>query len=54
MRALKTRTWTDDELCVLRAMVSDGASSADIAKELGRYVASIKRMASKLGLLLKR
>lgn len=51
MRELKPRAWTDDELRLLQTMVSDGASSADIANELGRYVSSIKRMARKLGLL---
>lgn len=54
MRGVKPRAWADDELCLLRTMVSDGASSAEIAKELGRYVTSIKRMARKLGLLLRK
>lgn len=39
---------------LLRRLAEQGVSSAVIAKTLNRYISSIKRMAGKLGLILKK
>jgi hypothetical protein len=54
MRDQKPKDWTDKELKRLVQLANEGTSSVAIAKELGRYVASIKRKARSLGLLLRK
>ena len=48
-----TTKWRDCEICNLRGMAEQGASTAQIAKTLGRCTSSIQSKARDLGIALQ-
>jgi hypothetical protein len=52
MTPTKPRVWTEDEDQALIELAYRKASAPAIAKQLGRHIASVKRRARRLGLLL--
>jgi hypothetical protein len=50
----KPKTWTEAEKRQLLKLVRDGARTPEISAKLGRYAGSVKRMATAMGLLLKK
>jgi hypothetical protein len=52
MAPIKTRVWTEDEDRSLIELAYRKTSAPTIAKQLGRHLASVKRRARQLGLLL--
>lgn len=53
MRNDKPRQWTEAEIRLLVKMTSQGARPAEIASVLERYLASVRRVARDLGLVLR-
>jgi len=53
MRCQKPREWTEDEVQMLIKLSKEGVRSAEIASRLERYLASVRRVAGNMGLLLK-
>jgi hypothetical protein len=49
MKPTKPRVWTDDELKLLIELAYLKKSAPVIAKQLGRYTASVRRRARQLG-----
>ena len=54
MEPAKPRKWADDETKLLIELAHRKESVPAIARELGRHIASVKRRAHELGLLLPR
>ncbi|MEY9590978.1 transposase-like protein [Bradyrhizobium yuanmingense] len=54
IRNRKPKEWTAAEMQLLVELVKQGASTSEIAAALGRYTASIKRVARDMCLLLKK
>jgi hypothetical protein len=52
MKPTKPRVWTEDEVKLLLELAHLKRSAPVIAKQLGRYTASVRRRARQLGLLL--
>jgi hypothetical protein len=52
MKARKPKDWSDHELESLKLLAKRKVSPKEIAKTLGRPVASVRRMASGLNLIL--
>jgi hypothetical protein len=52
MTPTKSRVWSEDEDRALIELAYRKASAPVIAKQLGRHLASVKRRARQLGLLL--
>lgn len=52
--AAKPKTWSEAEKQQLAKLARGGMSAAKISAELGRYTGSVKRMATELGLILKK
>jgi hypothetical protein len=51
----RPKEWTNDEIDRLTNLARRNATASDIAKEMGRHVGSVKRMARQLSLpLIKR
>jgi len=53
VRNHKPKQWTKGEVQTLIKMINGGSTAAEIATELGRYIASVKRVAADMGLLLR-
>ncbi|MCK1741260.1 hypothetical protein IVA80_10365 [Bradyrhizobium sp. 139] len=53
MRNHKPKQWTEDEVQTLIKMINAASTAIEIAAELGRYIASVKRVAGDMGLLLR-
>ena len=53
MRNHKPKQWTKGELQTLIKMINGGSTAGEIATELGRYIASVKRVARDMGFLLR-
>jgi len=54
MKIEKPKEWSEEEVQLLLRLASENAHIAQIAKELGRYVSSVKRVATGLGLVLRK
>lgn len=54
MRNDKPKQWTKSEVQTLIKMINEGSTAVEITTELGRYMASVKRVARDMGLLLPR
>ncbi len=52
MKRGRPKEWTESETSALRAMARRKVSAEDIARAVGRRVASVRREARRLGLLL--
>jgi hypothetical protein len=52
MRNEKPKLWTEGEVQLLLKLAREGARSVEIASALERYVSSVKRIASNMGLVL--
>jgi hypothetical protein len=52
MKPTKPRAWTEDEVKLLIELAHLKVAVPEIAKRLGRYTASVKRRADRLGVLL--
>jgi len=52
MESAKPRKWADEETKLLMELAHRKESVRAIARELGRHIASVKRRARELGLLL--
>ncbi|MGY4509042.1 hypothetical protein ACVIN2_002496 [Bradyrhizobium sp. USDA 3650] len=53
VRNHKPKQWTKGEVQMLIKMVNVGSTAGEIATELGRYIASVKRVARDMGFLLR-
>lgn len=54
MKTPKPKQWAEEETQRLVRLARQGVGAGRIAAELGRYAGSVRRMARKLGLLLKK
>jgi hypothetical protein len=54
MEPTKTREWTDEEIKLLIKLAQRKERVPAMARELGRHIASVRRRARELGLLLPR
>lgn len=54
MKTPKPKQWAKEETQRLGRLARQGVGAGRIAAELGRYAGSVRRMARKLGLLLKK
>ena len=54
MKIDKPKEWSEQEVQLLIKLAGERAHISQIAKELGRYVSSVKRIASSLGILLRK
>jgi hypothetical protein len=54
MEPTKTREWTDEEIKLLIKLAQRKERVPTMARELGRHIASVRRRARELGLLLPR
>jgi hypothetical protein len=52
MEPTKTREWTDEEIKLLIKLAQRKERVPAMARELGRHIASVRRRARELGLLL--
>ena len=52
MEPTKTREWTEEEIKLLIELAQRKERVPAIARELGRHIASVRRRALELGLLL--
>jgi hypothetical protein len=52
MELAKPRVWTEDEIKLLIELARLKTSAPSIAKQLGRHLASVRRRAYQLGLIL--
>ena len=52
MEPSKPRVWTEDEIKLLIELARLKTSAPSIAKQLGRHLASVRRRAYQLGLIL--
>ncbi|MGY4502075.1 hypothetical protein ACVWYH_006032 [Bradyrhizobium sp. GM24.11] len=53
MRNHQPKQWTEHEVQTLIKIINAGSTAVEIATELGRYIASAKRVAGDMGLLLR-
>lgn len=54
MKIDKPKEWSEQEVQLLIKRANEHAPISEIAKELGRYVSSVKRVAGNLGILLRK
>jgi hypothetical protein len=52
MKPTKPRVWTEDEIRLLIELAHLKIAAPEIARQLGRYTASVKRRAERLGVIL--
>ena len=50
----KLKTWSEVERRHLAKMAREGATAVQVAVKLGRYIASVKRTAREMGLVLRK
>jgi len=54
MKTQKPKQWADREVQQLSKLARAGAGVSKIAAELGRHAGSVRRMARRIGILLKK
>lgn len=54
IRYEKPKKWTEAEVQLLLKLAREGARQVEIARELERYVSSVKRVAENLGIQLQK
>ena len=54
MKIDKPKEWSEQEVQLLTKLASEHTPISQIAKELGRYVSSVKRVAKNLGIVVRK
>jgi hypothetical protein len=54
LKERKPKNWSESEQMKLMRMARKGTGASEISARLGRYAGSVRRMARKLGVLLKK